>query len=501
VCDLPGMPDHVLENGERASFVVRRLRPKTEQDSAPHPIAWTDDWQEYAFHNREQAWQPAVAATLQPGEERLPLFPMNYIAADGRRRRLLAGMLPVARRDAYLAATITPLANQDPPYTIDPRLAILRNDFVQPYWSSREVKVRSDNAPTAVSVITDELMPDDVIERLQGDANDQIQVISWYALLDLSSYLAANLPYVRQEIGVPDPVPFPEEQPADLPTRALTLEEQLLYDQMNIVSIGTRTLVQALNEIELYRAKLEGATQTYTNQDTANTPRADSWPPNTFNFPLTDPGLAALFTALPDGRTPLEDLVKAALPALPIRSADPPPAAQPPPSAGDPAYFIVRCVYEKPNCGPMHPPTLSAPTLAFEPASFFDPEAPARPIRIMLPIDSTPGGLRKYTKSVALMLSDQLACQKARLDGVTFGDLVLSVLPWPFHKDLPVDSTSCGAGNSSGIGLICSLSIPIITICALLLLIIIVNLLDIIFRWVPFFILCFPLPNFRGKKP
>jgi hypothetical protein len=47
--------------------------------------------------------------------------------------------------------------------------------------------------------------------------------------------------------------------------------------------------------------------------------------------------------------------------------------------------------------------------------------------------------------------------------------------------------------------MICSLSIPIITICALLLLMIIVNLLDIIFRWVPFFLFCFPLPKFKGK--
>ena len=47
---------------------------------------------------------------------------------------------------------------------------------------------------------------------------------------------------------------------------------------------------------------------------------------------------------------------------------------------------------------------------------------------------------------------------------------------------------------------ICSLSIPIITICALILLIIIVTLLDLIFRWLPWFILCFPVPNLKGKK-
>ena len=47
--------------------------------------------------------------------------------------------------------------------------------------------------------------------------------------------------------------------------------------------------------------------------------------------------------------------------------------------------------------------------------------------------------------------------------------------------------------------MICSLSIPIITICALILLMIIVSLLDVIFRWLPYFIICFPLPKFKTK--
>ena len=48
--------------------------------------------------------------------------------------------------------------------------------------------------------------------------------------------------------------------------------------------------------------------------------------------------------------------------------------------------------------------------------------------------------------------------------------------------------------------MICSLSIPIITICALILLIIIVSLLDFIFKWMPWFIACFPIPGFKAKK-
>jgi hypothetical protein len=134
-------------------------------------------------------------------------------------------------------------------------------------------------------------------------------------------------------------------------------------------------------------------------------------------------------------------------------------------------------------------------------AGFFDPDAPARPIRIPLPIDTSPAGLRKFDKNTAFMISDMLCGQIKRAKGLSFGDLVLSVLPWPFHKDLPVpEAGPCKSDAGMQFGMICTLSIPIITICALILLMIIVSLLDIIFRWIPYFIVCFPLPGFKAKK-
>jgi hypothetical protein len=80
-----------------------------------------------------------------------------------------------------------------------------------------------------------------------------------------------------------------------------------------------------------------------------------------------------------------------------------------------------------------------------------------------------------------------------------FIDLVLQVLPWPLHKDIDTGDGGGCKNNGIDIGMICSLSIPIITICALILLTIIITLLDFIFRWVPFFILCFPVPKLKGK--
>ena len=37
------------------------------------------------------------------------------------------------------------------------------------------------------------------------------------------------------------------------------------------------------------------------------------------------------------------------------------------------------------------------------------------------------------------VVSDVLCGMMERVKGLSLGDLVLSVLPWPFHKPLPVD--------------------------------------------------------------
>jgi len=156
---------------------------------------------------------------------------------------------------------------------------------------------------------------------------------------------------------------------------------------------------------------------------------------------------------------------------------------------------VMRLVYERPECAPFHGTVVSGATRPFQMAGFFDPDAPARPIRIGLPLDISPAGLRKFDKNAVFMMSDMLCGQVDRFKGLGLIDLVLSVLPWPFHKDLSVpDKGPCETG------VMCSLSIPIVTLCALILLTIIVSLLDMIFHWLPFFMVCFKLPGFKGKR-
>jgi hypothetical protein len=50
------------------------------------------------------------------------------------------------------------------------------------------------------------------------------------------------------------------------------------------------------------------------------------------------------------------------------------------------------------------------------------------------------------------------------------------------------------------IGMICSFSIPIITICAMILLFVILIALNIVFFWMPFFKICLPVPGLKGKS-
>ena len=175
----------------------------------------------------------------------------------------------------------------------------------------------------------------------------------------------------------------------------------------------------------------------------------------------------------------------------------------PPPGALDQrdAWFVVRCVYERPCCGPLFPALLSKSSRVFQMAPFFDPDAPTRPIRIPMPVDVSPAGLRKFQKNTAFVISDMLCGKIKKIRKITFGDLVLSVLPWPFHKDLPNpgDTGPCKQ-DGSGFGMICSLSIPIVTLCALILLMIMVALFDLFFRWIPFLFLCLPIPGLKGKR-
>jgi hypothetical protein len=558
VCRRAGLPDKALQTNreERTTFVIRRLMWKQREAAkaivAPVNLA---EFDEYAFVTSpgNKGWQKISGSpkSLVQDEEQVPLFQLNFTDEDERQRRLFAGLIPVGKREAYMGAApaAAPGSNAqaagktNSAQGVLPKTArkiLLRSKVVEPwkriietgFTANQTINEPSDKSPT----------PQQKKSQLK-EAREQLQISSWYVLLDLAKYLKQYVPEVWDAVvkqssnslaRVADLNLFNALANINVPNNlsaALTMNDPLLppapvYTTGDIPS----SLRAALRMVIDLEEKLDNVTTPYDREVPA---LAGKWP--SFIFPLADPELPSSAPQLASGIPPLDEndlagkdsfiaennsAVKQAIlngvdslsalvvRALPLETKEPVP---PPPLASQPlldpamreGLFVVRCVYERPLCGPLDPPEVSEPTTPFQMAGYFDPDAPARPIRIALPLDTSPAGLRKFDKNTAFMISDVLCGQVQRLKSMTFGDLVRSVLPWPFHKDLSAaspDAGACKTGGSLEIGMICSLSLPIITICALLLLIIIVFLLDIVFKWIPYFFICFPVPGLKAKK-
>jgi hypothetical protein len=552
VCRVAGLPDKVIDVGraERVSFVLRRLIENPATNAA------LKQFDEYAFVATAQGtvWQKVkVDAAGAPvglvnGEDQLPLFPLNFTETDDRRRRLLGGMIPVAKREAYMAA---PLSNSPPGAETNSngttkktaRKILFRTQVTEPWKSlittAQDANKTTDEGATAVNEISDAtdraaalLANNRVTSDVLKSIRNNIQTVSWLLLLDFCDYLRQYLPDVWNAIkdGTnPGALPQPEKdllkalkQTTMSPSlQTALLAGQSVYGAADLapdLRIALQKMIKFDGEKPVDKRNLEKATKSY---DRSTKPRDPLWPP--FLFPLADPAVGVIapqISTLPGVALPTDEdditegaaqdnidkLVGYVVKALPVESIapePPPPLAATRPFVEREGRFAIRCVFERPNCGPLEPPVVSDPSELFQMAGFFDPDAPARPIRIALPIDTSPAGLRKHDKNTAFMISDMLCGQIGRFKSLSLGDLVLSVLPWPFHKDLDMsapDQGACKTGGGVEFGMICSLSIPIITICALILLMVIVFLFDLIFKWIPFFIMCFPLPKFKARE-
>jgi hypothetical protein len=554
VCGVAGFPDRGVESGgcEQVKFVLRRWLPVDDKVNSPK--------EEYAFVKDASGarWQriehvsgvPDPTATLVPGEEMLPLFPLNFHDDSGHTRRLLAGSVPVGRREEYMGtrAQQQTLAIGEvggglaaSPSAMAERKEQLKMEVVEPWKNLIRSSVYASNR------ITDETAGAAKAGK-QDDAaisaNNQAQGVSWLILLDFADYLQLHVKPVWDCILDSSKFSVMSDKQKDLfnwlngagtkPANDLKLKPGS--------ALFAQSLLEALQKIrktENVRTSLERATQLFPDDPDPN----DSslvWP--NFSYLLAgvrgagnsyaawgihnsiDPGIVANVDDI-DAVTPATPLVMQQAEAqaaildklvqLVILAIDTTKPAQPAPplpyavrlrdalatTHGDEGWFSMRCVYVRCDCGPQNVAVFSKSSQRFQLANFFDPDAPARAIRITLPLDTTPAGMRKHSKNTAFMISDVLCGQIQRAKGLGLVDLVLSVLPWPFHKDLDVGGMGpCKNDNGLNIGMICSLSIPIITICALILLMIIVSLLDFIFKWMPWFVVCFPIPGFKAKK-
>ena len=427
VCRVPGYPDRRVDAGagETVSFVLRRLAPAAAGGTV-------DPANPSTFRERGwvpgQGWLPAPDGGLLPGEERVPLFPSAF-TTDGRARRLFLGLVPVASRETFAAgADLTPVA-----------------DPSQDLGDPREHEV-DERVAGALRELAD----------LPAAAGGAIAATaSLFALLDLAEILQTYDRAVWNALAPGAPAP-PAGPKRDLWTRLRT-------DPAG----GGRSWATALREVDGRRAEILDA------GEVAGRAVYDLRNGAFDGHPLNNRASAA---AAADA---LLHAVAAAFDAAQAPPPDPGTVPEVPkldPAAG--AFYVARCVYERPVCAGIHPPALSAPSQPFQLAPFFDPDAPARPIRIQMPVDTSVKGLRKFPRSISFLISDQLRRQMSRIEGIKLGDL---------------DDGSIGNEGGFDLGMICSLSIPIITICALILLMIIVFLLNIVFWWIPFFRICLPL--------
>lgn len=418
VCRIPGMPDRRVNTASAERVSFVLRRLKLVPDSL-RP-------EEMAWVNNPdpavgKGWQTLAEGpgSVAPYEERLPMFPVSF-RQNGHPRRLLVGLVPTSSRETFQAG---------------PELSPI---VVDPTHDPRMFDVRS-------RVLTH-------LTLLLGAPGDypanQAQEASLFVLLDLADFLAINLASLWSALLAGSP--------------PLTGDPSLgalyaLLDRTPVDDSGT-SWRQALAAV-------------WRQRDSINRDGTATDPPLSYNLQHTTLKPADLETGVQNAlgtysppATPPE--------TIPVPKLDTTTETQ----------YLLRCVYERPHCGPLRPPVVSDPSASFSLASYFDFDAPSRPIRIALPVDTSLAGLRKFRKNVAFVISDKL---HAQMDSAA--DL---------KKALDGSLATHDAGG--GLGTICSFSIPIITICALIVLLMFVILLNLVFWWMPLLRICLPI-RLKGR--
>jgi hypothetical protein len=342
-----------------------------------------------------------------------------FPAAGSDNRTVLFGYIPVARRQVY-SVPVTQLYAQMTP------------DEQSQFPNGIDLRIEELEARFTTPL------------NKYAEETTAAPAISVYMVLDLWEFFETYLPDVATAL---------REDPTAIFTGAqATAEQQLMAFLASQPVRNGPTLAAALGAVAKQRDNLEAA-------------GADPIQLGFSGYDLSPIDSAAL-----------EDAVRQALPPDTTQAVQLPQVG-----ASTAETYAVRCVYERPQCSPplQVVSQLSAP---FRLATFFDGDAPARPVRIVLPTDVSLAGMRKFQKGVSFVMSSALN-QKIGLITGKEKDL-LTTLP-------PGSLTPPGAD----IGWICSFSIQIIFIVAFMLLLMFVIILNIVFWWIAFFKICFPIPK------
>jgi hypothetical protein len=451
-CRIPGLPDRAIEAGrkETAFFVMRRLEGSDEYGFAtgkPTAAPGVESGSTYyQATDGARGWQrvsnPSIA--LLADEERFPLFPLSF-QLEGATRRILAGVVPVASREPMPG--VAPSQDETALVGGDPRPILFEQQVATPVQHIQAISYSGDSerrqVEHALAVALLDLV--DAIQRyvpapLYGDIMD-----AGRADLDanLTRYGDAGT-LAGLILGATFPPP-PGGSPQTLKSILRLLR---LQDSQIRFELRPEDEINGLSGLSVW------------------------------NLQTSVPGFLATWSSLIDDVPSIRSAYEAAL----IQPYDPATAPSelteypdiPKLAGSENSQYVLRLVYERPQC---RLPVLSQPTRPFALAPFFDPDAPLRRLTVVMPADTSTEGLKLHGRGVSFLLSDQLRKQMDRVKGL---------------KELMDQDLADERGLE--LGLICSFSIPIITICALILLVVMVNLLNIIFWWLPFFKICLPVP-------
>ena len=374
----------------------------------------------------ELAWDGTAWSAVEAGDQLADdehveaMFPIQYPNGD-RSRRLFVGLVPTSSTESFKSSpggvSFSPQPGDRTTPAPDRRVEEFDTIVMAPLAALRQV----------IPGVT------------EADRIDP----SRFLLLDLGDFLLRHAPALWAAVQA-------RSEPASPgPANAYRTLRDTIAD-------GTISWLDALRAVWAQRERIWGETGP---------------------LPDFEVNLAHSATVPPDAV--FRNALLGALPALTgAQAAEPQPPFEAPKLDPRPtARYVIRCVYRRPRCGPLRPNVVSDPSEPFAIAGFFDLDAPARPLNIVLPIDTSIAGLRKAPKNVNLLISRELRAQMNRVrDGK-------KALKGELDAGAPLD-----------LGMICSFSLPIITLIALLLLMIIAVVLNLVFWWLPFLRICFPIP-------
>lgn len=486
VCRKLGLPDRSVErkNGEKTSFVLRRLIIDSN-NAVNAEYGWVKD----STVPSGGSWQLVGSNSLLKNEERQPMHPVKTCATlplttgiipapVGQticdQRTVYYGYIPVASREKYLMPIADPIGTLqkviDAGGSGDPRLDDLSTRVIEPWLSF----YMPNNPPV-----------------------EQQDSISFYLLLDMLDFLQNNLKSVFDALGTGG---SGLNSPDHAKRKALFTELKSIIKnkhQAGTTDASDVFLSDLLNGLKSYLPLVQSqqgnepanlstynlhAAQHDENHDATHRSwkdvdaaylRLPPSPPDT--APAEGPFYTLFRNALDEEKQERKNNNKPWL-TVPDEVKD---ILKDDPPNGD--TYCLRLVYEHDPCAAV----VSDQSNTFTFAKAVDPDAPARHIRIELPSIKLKD-LRKFKRGVGI----QSSCEMNKLT-----NQLMSMAGLDGIKKLTTPKPCDGGSGGIDIGWICSFSLQILFIIAFILMFIFLIVLNIVFWWIAFFRICFPIPK------